>query len=66
MITAMSWNLVMLMKGNSGAEKVKDVEKLTNELSVMRRELDDVKEVLRGLIQVIMSREEGLDEDEYN
>lgn len=54
------------MKGNNSGNKLKDVEKLNNELSVMRRELDDVKEVLRGLIQVIMSREEGLDEDEYN
>lgn len=54
------------MKGSNGTSKVKDVEKLTSELSVMRRELDDVKEVLRGLIQVIMSREEGLDDDEYN
>ncbi len=56
----------MLMKGNNNSNKIKDVEKLNNELSVMRRELDDVKEVLKGLIQVIMSREEGLDEDEYN
>lgn len=56
----------MLMKGNNNTNKIKDVEKLNNELSVMRRELDDVKEVLRGLIQVIMSREEGLDDDEYN
>ncbi len=54
------------MKGNNNTNKIKDVEKLNNELSVMRRELDDVKEVLRGLIQVIMSREEGLDDDEYN
>jgi len=59
-------NLVMLMKGNNNTNKLKDVEKLNNELTVMRRELDDVKEVLRGLIQVIMSREEGLDDDEYN
>ncbi|HKJ97072.1 MAG TPA: hypothetical protein VJ944_04965 [Thermoplasmataceae archaeon] len=54
------------MKGNNNTNKLKDVEKLNNELTVMRRELDDVKEVLRGLIQVIMSREEGLDDDEYN
>lgn len=55
----------MLMKGNSSS-KVKDVEKLSSEMVSMRRELDDVKEVLRGLIQVIMSREEGLEDDEYN
>ncbi len=55
------------MKGNNNStNRIKDVEKLNNELTVMRRELDDVKEVLRGLIQVIMSREEGLDDDEYN
>ena len=54
------------MKGGTINNKVKDVEKLTNEVTSMRRELDDVKEVLKGLIQVIMSREEGLDEDEYN
>lgn len=55
------------MKGGSvNNNKVKDVEKLSNEVTTMRRELEDVKEVLKGLIQVIMSREEGLDEDEYN
>lgn len=54
------------MKGNNNSNNIKDVEKLNNEITVMRRELDDVKEVLRGLIQVIMSREEGLDDDEYN
>ncbi|HLH85884.1 MAG TPA: hypothetical protein VKU79_03345 [Thermoplasmataceae archaeon] len=53
------------MKGNIGS-RTKDVEKLSHELSTMRKELDDVKEVLKGLIQVIMSREDGLDDDEYN
>lgn len=53
------------MKGGA-TDKIKDVEKLSNEVVTMRRELEDVKEVLKGLIQVIMSREEGLDEDEYN
>ncbi|MCL4335860.1 MAG: hypothetical protein M1476_02510 [Candidatus Thermoplasmatota archaeon] len=51
---------------NVGVGKMKDVEKLSSEVVSMRKELDDVKEVLKGLIQVIMSREEGLDEDEYN
>jgi hypothetical protein len=55
----------MMMKGSIGG-KVKDVETLSNEVTSMRKELDDVKEVLKGLIQVIMSREEGVDEDEYN
>ncbi len=53
------------MKGGV-SNKVNDVEKLSNEVVTMRKELEDVKEVLKGLIQVIMSREEGLDEDEYN
>lgn len=53
------------MKGGA-SNKVKDVETLSNEVVTMRRELEDVKEVLKGLIQVIMSREEGLDDDEYN
>lgn len=53
------------MKGGI-SNKVKDVESLSNEVVTMRRELEDVKEVLKGLIQVIMSREEGLDDDEYN
>lgn len=54
------------MKGGADTNKIKDVETLSNEVVTMRRELEDVKEVLKGLIQVIMSREEGLDEDEYN
>lgn len=53
------------MKGNN-TSKGKDVEKLSNEVVTMRRELEDVKEVLKGLIQVIMSREEGFDDDEFN
>lgn len=44
----------------------KEVEKLSNELKGMRRELDDLKEVLRGLIQVIMNKEGALEDDEYN
>ena len=54
------------MMKNNIVGNVKDVEKLSNEVNSMRKELDDGKEVLKGLIQVIMSREEGLDEDEYN
>ena len=51
---------------DNGISRTKDVEKLTSEMDTMRKELDSVKEVLKGLIQVIMSREEGLDDDEYN
>lgn len=54
------------MKGGGATNKVKDVETLSNEVVTMRRELEDVKEVLKGLIQVMMSRDEGLDDDEYN
>lgn len=46
--------------------RIRNVEKLTNEVNSMRKELEDMKEVLRGLIQVIMSRDGPLDEDEYN
>lgn len=44
----------------------KEVEELSNELKGMRQELDDLKEVLRGLIQVIMNKEGALEDDEYN
>jgi hypothetical protein len=46
--------------------KIKDVEKLSNEVDSMRKELNDMKEVLRGLIQVIMSRDDNQDMDDYN
>ena len=36
------------------------------EVVSMRKELEDVKEVLKGLIQVVMSRDGALDDDEYN
>lgn len=57
--------MVMDMKGTD-ADKVKNVEQLSREVVTMRKELEDVKEVLKGLIQVVMGREENLDEDEYN
>ena len=57
--------MVMDMKGTE-ADKIKNVEQLSKEVVTMRRELEDVKEVLKGLIQVVMGREENLDEDEYN
>ncbi|MCW6168347.1 MAG: hypothetical protein LVQ96_01100 [Thermoplasmatales archaeon] len=46
--------------------RIKDVEKLSNEVDSMRKELNDMKEVLRGLIQVIMSRDDNQDMDDYN
>lgn len=53
------------LKSNDSS-RGRNVEKLTNEVNSMRRELEDMKEVLRGLIQVIMNRDGPLDEDEYN
>ncbi|MCL4335339.1 MAG: hypothetical protein M1402_04500 [Candidatus Thermoplasmatota archaeon] len=52
------------MKVDNG--RTEKVERLSNEIKGMRREIDDLKEVLRGLIQVIMSREGSLDDEEYN
>ncbi len=44
---------------------VKEIERMSRELSTMKKELNDMKEIVRGLVQFIMKREE-LDEDEYN
>ncbi len=44
---------------------VKEIERMSRELSTIKKELDDMKEIVRGLVQFIMKREE-LDEDEYN
>ena len=52
------------MKVDSGS--LKEYKKISSELNSMRKELDDVKEILKGLIQVIMSREENVDGEEYN
>ncbi len=41
-------------------------EELSDEVKGLRKELDDLKEVLRGLIQVIMNKEGALEDDEYN
>jgi len=49
-----------------GDESTVKVEKLKSELSLMKKEIEDMKEILRGLIQVVMSRDGPLDEDEYN
>lgn len=58
--------LILVGKLKTENNDVVEFKKLTTELSNMRRELDDVKEVLKGLIQVIMSREENVDGEEYN
>lgn len=54
------------LKNSESNSRGRNVEKLTNEVNTMKRELEDMKEVLRGLIQVIMSRDGPLDEDEFN
>ncbi|AAT43307.1 hypothetical protein [Picrophilus oshimae] len=46
--------------------KVKDVQELSREVNDMRKELDSMKEVVRGLLEIMMSREEYDDGDEYN
>ena len=51
---------------STGTSSSASVDKLSSELNTMRKELEDMKEVLRGLIQVIMSRDGPVDEDEYN
>ncbi len=57
-----SCELVMeMVNGVNG----KEFEKMSKEIVSMRRELDDMKEVVKGLIQFIMRKEE-LDEEEYN
>ncbi len=46
--------------------KIKDVQELSREVNDMRKELDSMKEVVRGLLEIMMSREEYDDSDEYN
>jgi hypothetical protein len=57
--------MVKNFKTGGDESKVK-VETLKSELSLMKKEIEDMKEILRGLIQVVMSRDGPLDEDEYN
>ncbi|MCL4350711.1 MAG: hypothetical protein M1414_02365 [Candidatus Thermoplasmatota archaeon] len=44
---------------------IKEMERMSKEITTMKKELDDMKEVVRGLVQFIMKREE-LDDEEYN
>ncbi len=44
---------------------VKEIEKLNKDVVTLRREVDDMKDVIRGLIQFIMRKEE-VDGEEYN
>ncbi len=48
-------------------EEVKDVQKLSREVTDMRKEIDGLKEVLSGLIQVMMEHNDQFnDDEEYN
>jgi hypothetical protein len=44
---------------------VKEIERLNKDIVTLRREMDDMKDVIRGLIQFIM-RKEDVDGEEYN
>ncbi len=44
---------------------LKDIEKLNKDLVTLRKEVDDMKDIIRGLIQFIM-RKEDVDGEEYN
>jgi hypothetical protein len=44
---------------------IKEIEKLNKDLITLRKEVDDMKDVVRGLIQFIM-RKEDVDSEDYN
>ncbi|MCL4329327.1 MAG: hypothetical protein M1151_03290 [Candidatus Thermoplasmatota archaeon] len=46
--------------------KIEQFEKLSNEVSSMRREIEDMKEILKGIIRALMNKEGEVDEDEFN
>ncbi|EQB69563.1 hypothetical protein [Cuniculiplasma divulgatum] len=48
-----------------GETNIKDIEKLNKDIVSLRKEVDDMKDVIRGLIQFIM-RKEDIDSEEYN
>ncbi|MCL4452547.1 hypothetical protein [Ferroplasma sp.] len=49
------------------ADKVKDVQELNKEVKDMRKEIDSMKELLGGLIKVMMEHDDQFNgEDEYN
>ncbi|MCL4314417.1 MAG: hypothetical protein M1454_01630 [Candidatus Thermoplasmatota archaeon] len=43
-----------------------EYEKLNKEILHMRKEIDDMKEVIKGLIRILMSREDDTEDDDYN
>jgi hypothetical protein len=48
-----------------GETNIKDIERLNKDIVSLRKEVDDMKDVIRGLIQFIM-RKEDIDSEEYN
>ncbi|MCL5888753.1 MAG: hypothetical protein M1597_02185 [Candidatus Thermoplasmatota archaeon] len=48
-----------------GETNIKDIERLNKDIVSLRKEVDDMKDVIRGLIQFIM-RKEDIDGEEYN
>ena len=49
------------------ADKIKDVQELSREVRDMRKEIDSMKELLGGLIKVMMDHDNQFnDENEYN
>ncbi len=57
--------MVKRLKGDSTVPNL-DFEKLNREIVSMRKELDDVKEIIRGLIRAIMNRDGDSEENEFN
>jgi len=45
--------------------KLEDVAKLENEVKALRREVSEMKELIRSLLQVLMENSEDDDEDMY-
>ena len=45
--------------------RIEDVAKLENEVKALRREVSEMKELIRSLLQVLMENSENDDEDLY-
>ncbi len=45
--------------------RAEDVAKLENEVKALRREVSEMKELIRSLLQVLMENSEDDDEDMY-
>jgi hypothetical protein len=51
--------------GNSTGPKAEDVVKLENEVKALRREVSEMKELIRSLLQVLMENSDDEDDDMY-